>query len=161
MDDYSLGNRSKPEDRGWVFQRGVQGRMERRVSCHQGITSLKRLLPYLANFATFTGTISHRPCRPFPPRSSHMANPEGQVSKFSANSSITHFSMQHPNILPLLGASSTSSNPPWFFVSPYMRNGSAVSYLRAHPGQANHLLMVIKLVPAPGHVCSVDPSLDQ
>lgn len=84
VDHYSLGNRSKPEDRGWVFQRGVQRRMERRVGCHQGLTGLKRPLPCLANFAIFIGTISHRPCRPFPPRSSYMANLEGQVSKFGA-----------------------------------------------------------------------------
>lgn len=36
----------------------------------------------------------------------------------------------HPNVLPLLGASSATGDPPWFFVSPYMRNGSLVDYLR-------------------------------
>lgn len=36
-------------------------------------------------------------------------------------------------MLELLGASSTSSEPPWFFVSPYMKNGSLVSYLKGLP----------------------------
>ncbi|KAH9921625.1 uncharacterized protein B0H18DRAFT_1121320 [Fomitopsis serialis] len=42
-------------------------------------------------------------------------------------------SLSHPNVLELLGASSTSSEPPWFFVSPYMKNGSLVSYLKGLP----------------------------
>lgn len=33
-----------------------------------------------------------------------------------------------------------------------MRNGSVVSYLQAHPGQANYLQMVITLILAPQHV---------
>ncbi|TDL14843.1 hypothetical protein BD410DRAFT_796909 [Rickenella mellea] len=37
----------------------------------------------------------------------------------------------HPNVLPLLGASSARGDPPWFFVSPYMKNGTVVSYLRS------------------------------
>ncbi|KAI0820557.1 hypothetical protein BC628DRAFT_1397178 [Trametes gibbosa] len=41
--------------------------------------------------------------------------------------------LQHPNVLELLGASSASSDPPWFFVSPYYRNGSLVSYLKSLP----------------------------
>ncbi|EIM84603.1 uncharacterized protein STEHIDRAFT_100616 [Stereum hirsutum FP-91666 SS1] len=36
----------------------------------------------------------------------------------------------HPNVLELLGASSASGDPPWFFVSPYFENGSLVEYLR-------------------------------
>ncbi|KAL4243264.1 Serine/threonine-protein kinase [Abortiporus biennis] len=36
----------------------------------------------------------------------------------------------HPNVLELLGASSTTSDPPWFLVSPYMKNGSLVRYLK-------------------------------
>ena len=31
------------------------------------------------------------------------------------------------------GASSASSDPPWFFVSPYCKNGSLVSYLKGLP----------------------------
>ncbi|KAJ3848775.1 hypothetical protein EV368DRAFT_48649 [Lentinula lateritia] len=31
--------------------------------------------------------------------------------------------LSHPNVLELYGASSASGDPPWFFVSPYMRNG--------------------------------------
>ncbi|TFY54870.1 hypothetical protein EVG20_g9534 [Dentipellis fragilis] len=36
----------------------------------------------------------------------------------------------HPHIVPLLGASSASSNPPWFFVSPYYKNGNLVKFLK-------------------------------
>ena len=36
-------------------------------------------------------------------------------------------------MLELLGASSASSDPPWFFVSPYYRNGSLVTYLKGLP----------------------------
>ncbi|KZT67854.1 hypothetical protein DAEQUDRAFT_693396 [Daedalea quercina L-15889] len=42
-------------------------------------------------------------------------------------------SLAHPNVLELLGASSASSEPPWFFVSPYLKNGSLVSYLKGLP----------------------------
>ena len=42
-------------------------------------------------------------------------------------------SLSHPNVLELLGASSALSEPPWFFVSPYMKNGSLVSYLKGLP----------------------------
>ncbi|TFK79567.1 hypothetical protein K466DRAFT_570161 [Polyporus arcularius HHB13444] len=41
--------------------------------------------------------------------------------------------LQHPNVLELLGASSASSDPPWFFVSPYYKNGSLVTYLKSMP----------------------------
>ena len=41
--------------------------------------------------------------------------------------------MQHPNVLELLGASSASSDPPWFFVSPYLKNGTLVTYLKSLP----------------------------
>ncbi len=33
-------------------------------------------------------------------------------------------------MLELLGASSASSDPPWFFVSPHYKNGSLVTYLK-------------------------------
>jgi abelson tyrosine-protein kinase 1 len=39
-------------------------------------------------------------------------------------------SLSHPNVLKLFGASSTTAEPPWFFVSPYMKHGSLVSYLK-------------------------------
>ncbi|KAA1467039.1 WD40 repeat-like protein [Dentipellis sp. KUC8613] len=39
----------------------------------------------------------------------------------------------HPNIVPLLGASSASSNPPWFFVSPYYKHGNLVKFLKDLP----------------------------
>jgi serine/threonine protein kinase len=38
--------------------------------------------------------------------------------------------LHHPNVLRLFGASSTSGDPPWFFVSPYMKNGSLVQHLK-------------------------------
>jgi abelson tyrosine-protein kinase 1 len=38
--------------------------------------------------------------------------------------------LKHPNVLELYGASAATSEGPWFFVSPYMRHGSLVSYLR-------------------------------
>lgn len=41
--------------------------------------------------------------------------------------------LQHPNVLELLGASSASSDAPWFFVSPYYKNGSIVPYLKGLP----------------------------
>ena len=39
-------------------------------------------------------------------------------------------SLSHPNVLQLFGASSTTAEPPWFFVSPYMKHGSVVRYLK-------------------------------
>ncbi|KAG7086098.1 hypothetical protein E1B28_003613 [Marasmius oreades] len=36
----------------------------------------------------------------------------------------------HPNVLQLCGASSASGDPPWFFVSPYLKNGSLSDFLR-------------------------------
>lgn len=38
--------------------------------------------------------------------------------------------LDHPNVLELYGASSASGDPPWFFVSPYYKNGSLVYYLK-------------------------------
>lgn len=38
--------------------------------------------------------------------------------------------LKHPNVLELYGASSTSGDPPWFFVSPYLSNGSLVEFLK-------------------------------
>jgi abelson tyrosine-protein kinase 1 len=38
--------------------------------------------------------------------------------------------LRHPNVLELYGASAAGGEGPWFFVSPYMRNGSLVSYLK-------------------------------
>ena len=39
-------------------------------------------------------------------------------------------SLHHPHVLELYGASSTTSDPPWFFVSPYAKHGSLPEYLR-------------------------------
>ena len=38
--------------------------------------------------------------------------------------------LRHPNVLRLCGASSASGDPPWFFVSSYMKNGSLVQHLK-------------------------------
>jgi abelson tyrosine-protein kinase 1 len=38
--------------------------------------------------------------------------------------------LNHPNVLPLLGASSAAGDPPWFLVSPFMTNGNLVDFLR-------------------------------
>lgn len=39
-------------------------------------------------------------------------------------------SLRHTNVLELYGASSACGDPPWFFVSPYLKNGSLVNYLK-------------------------------
>ncbi|KAF8334168.1 uncharacterized protein EI90DRAFT_3015196 [Cantharellus anzutake] len=51
-------------------------------------------------------------------------------------------SLKHPNVLELLGASSASSNPPWFFVSPYMENGNLVRFLQQHPNHGRALQFI-------------------
>jgi serine/threonine protein kinase len=38
--------------------------------------------------------------------------------------------LKHPNVLELYGASSTNCDPPWFFVSPYEKNGSLNEFLK-------------------------------
>ncbi|KAF9555212.1 hypothetical protein CPC08DRAFT_139849 [Agrocybe pediades] len=38
--------------------------------------------------------------------------------------------LNHPNVLPLYGASSATGDPPWFFVSPYLKNGTLVEHLK-------------------------------
>lgn len=45
-------------------------------------------------------------------------------------------SLNHPNVLELYGASSTTAEPPWFLVSPYCPNGSLVGYLQNLPGKS-------------------------
>ncbi|PPQ73056.1 hypothetical protein CVT26_014648 [Gymnopilus dilepis] len=39
-------------------------------------------------------------------------------------------SLDHPHVLKLYGASSATGSHPWFFVSPYMKNGNLVEFLR-------------------------------
>lgn len=46
-------------------------------------------------------------------------------------------SLKHTHVLELLGASSATGDPPWFFVSPYMKNGTVVSYLKAAAAREN------------------------
>jgi serine/threonine protein kinase len=38
--------------------------------------------------------------------------------------------LRHPNVLPLYGASSATGDTPWFFVSPYLKFGTLVEYLK-------------------------------
>lgn len=45
--------------------------------------------------------------------------------------------LKHPHVLELCGASSASGDPPWFFVSPYLKNGSLVEYLKRLSGGGN------------------------
>jgi len=55
--------------------------------------------------------------------------------------------LSHPNVLELFGASSTSGEPPWFFVSPYMKHGSLVKYLKhvGHHSPVNPLKMIYEV----------------
>jgi len=39
-------------------------------------------------------------------------------------------SLVHPNVLKLYGASSATGSHPWFFVSPYLKNGNLVEFLK-------------------------------
>ncbi|KAJ3785672.1 hypothetical protein GGU10DRAFT_268805 [Lentinula aff. detonsa] len=50
--------------------------------------------------------------------------------------------LSHPNVLELYGASSASGDPPWFFVSPYMQNGSLAEYLQNVPKEWDLLRFV-------------------
>ncbi|KZV66764.1 kinase-like protein [Peniophora sp. CONT] len=52
--------------------------------------------------------------------------------------------LQHPHVIKLLGASSTTSDPPWFLVSPYYVNGNLVQYLKGlDPGSSPNLLRMM------------------
>lgn len=53
----------------------------------------------------------------------------------------------HPNVLQLLGASSAVGESPWFFVSPYLKNGSVVTYLKSLPSldDVNLLRMIYQV----------------
>ncbi|KAK4689262.1 hypothetical protein P7C73_g848, partial [Tremellales sp. Uapishka_1] len=42
--------------------------------------------------------------------------------------------LRSPYILPFFGASSTTGPPPWFLVSPYMKNGNVLEWLRTPAG---------------------------
>ncbi|KAL7283881.1 hypothetical protein ACG7TL_001152 [Trametes sanguinea] len=41
--------------------------------------------------------------------------------------------LKHHNVLKIYGASSTTSDPPWYLVSPYLRHGSLDGYLKGLP----------------------------
>ncbi|KAF8154194.1 hypothetical protein B0H34DRAFT_80502 [Crassisporium funariophilum] len=38
--------------------------------------------------------------------------------------------INHPNVLPLLGASSATVEPPWYFVSPYLKHGTLIEFMK-------------------------------
>jgi abelson tyrosine-protein kinase 1 len=44
--------------------------------------------------------------------------------------------LKNRNVLPLFGASSATGDPPWFFVSPYYRNGTLAEYLKRLPNKS-------------------------
>ena len=55
--------------------------------------------------------------------------------------------LKHVNVLPLLGASSVTGDRPWFFVSPYIRNGNLVTFLKnLQPGSVHEPLRMIREV---------------
>ncbi|TFK36539.1 hypothetical protein BDQ12DRAFT_755204 [Crucibulum laeve] len=49
--------------------------------------------------------------------------------------------LKHPHVLELYGASSASGDPPWFFVSPYEKNGTLVEFLKQVAMQEHRLRM--------------------
>ena len=55
--------------------------------------------------------------------------------------------LSHPNVLELFGASSTSAEAPWFLVSPYMKHGSLVKYLKNlnSPSSVNILKIIYEV----------------
>ncbi|WVQ86131.1 hypothetical protein IAT38_008299 [Cryptococcus sp. DSM 104549] len=54
--------------------------------------------------------------------------------------------LKSPHILKFLGASSTTGPPPWFLVSPYMKNGSVIDYLQTPEGKyANKLALILEM----------------
>jgi serine/threonine protein kinase len=52
--------------------------------------------------------------------------------------------LDHPNILPFLGVDTQLKQPSYCLISPWMKNGNALSYLKAHPS-ADRLLLVRSL----------------
>ncbi|CAA7262077.1 unnamed protein product [Cyclocybe aegerita] len=60
-------------------------------------------------------------------------------------------SLKHPNILRLYGASSSTGEHPWFFVSPYMKHGNLVEFLRKisarDTGELNQLGPIAENLP--------------
>lgn len=60
--------------------------------------------------------------------------------------------LKHENVLELYGASSAIGEPPWFFVSPYQKNGSLVEYLKGatHNAEADPDLVKMMLEVAQG-----------
>ncbi|VDB84662.1 unnamed protein product [Peniophora sp. CBMAI 1063] len=53
--------------------------------------------------------------------------------------------LQHPNVLKLLGASSTTGDPPWFLVSPYCAQGNLVHHLKTSaPGTLDDIVLMMR-----------------
>lgn len=61
-------------------------------------------------------------------------------------------SLRHSNVLKLYGASSATGNPPWFFVSPYMKHGNLAEFLRRvsrqDPAELVGLGTIVENLPA-------------
>jgi len=63
--------------------------------------------------------------------------------EFTSNSSFQEFceealvwkQLDHPNLLPFIGVNRTIFCPSYCFVSPWMRNGNIMAYLKEHPEQ--------------------------
>ncbi|WVQ95463.1 hypothetical protein IAU59_002560 [Kwoniella sp. CBS 9459] len=65
--------------------------------------------------------------------------------------------LKSDRILPFYGASSTTGPPPWFLVSPYMRNGNILTYLRTPQGaHCNKLAFVCEMAQGMEYLHSRD-----
>ena len=60
--------------------------------------------------------------------------------------------LQHPNVLELYGASSTSGDAPWFLVSGYLKEGTLVEFLRRAEGGLGERGVVARRDTAPDHI---------
>ncbi|WVF67899.1 hypothetical protein IAT40_002660 [Kwoniella sp. CBS 6097] len=65
--------------------------------------------------------------------------------------------LKSDRILPFYGASSTTGPPPWFLVSPYMRNGNILTYLKTPQGiHCNKLAFVCEMAQGMEYLHSRD-----
>lgn len=68
-------------------------------------------------------------------------------------------SLKHPHVLELYGASSTTGNPPWFFVSPFEKNGSLVHHLKTikvQGGDVDQIRMMLEVAKGMEYLHSKD-----
>ncbi|OCF45644.1 TKL/TKL-CCIN protein kinase [Kwoniella heveanensis CBS 569] len=65
--------------------------------------------------------------------------------------------LKSDRILPFYGASSTTGPPPWFLVSPYMRNGNILTYLQTPQGaHCNKLAFIFEMAQGMEYLHSRD-----